>query len=201
MRQKIIKILKISGIFIGGIIIGAVLMNLFHMYVRSTYRETIRIDLKTEQEFLASRAARQGDKVRTVSHRWNVVDAEAEDGFRAFQKIRNQDIDSSFLFPFYMCVLKWMSSGIEGQQKGRKISEGIDRGRLALALEAIGASQEAARQWKIARAMITKKRSIEDTRRLILKLREQENSDIYLQAERAILDQDEVQQKNPVDAK
>ena len=181
-----------------GIITGAIIMNLLDMYLRPMYRETIRIDLKTEQEFLASRTARQGDKVRAVSHRWNVVDAEAEDGFRAFRKIENKNIDSSFLFPFQMYILKEISSDIESQQKGRRIAEGIDRGQLALALEKIGASQEANRQWEIARVM-TKKNSIEDIRRFILKLQEQENTDVHLQAEKSVLDQNRIQQDNPPD--
>ena len=94
-----IKALKISGIFMAGIIVGAILMNFLDMYLRPAYRETIRIDLKTEQEYLASRAMRQGDKVRTLAHRWNVVDAETKDGFRVFRKERNKDMDSSFSYP------------------------------------------------------------------------------------------------------
>jgi hypothetical protein len=117
MKQRMTKILKISGIFVGGIIIGGVFMNLLHMYVRSVYRETIRIDLKTEQEFLASRAARDGDKLRAASHRWNVVDSEADGGFRAFRRERHKDDDSSFLFPFYMLALKAMVSPMDESKK------------------------------------------------------------------------------------
>src|SRR5271169_2958192 len=105
MKQRIIKALKIGGIFTSGIITGAVLMNLLHMHLRPAYRETIRIDLKTEQKFLAGRVIRQGDNLRALSHRWNVVDAEASDGFRAFRTERNKEIDTSFFFPLYMLVL------------------------------------------------------------------------------------------------
>src|SRR5512145_909865 len=127
MKQGIIKSLRICGIFIGGIIVGAILMNLLDMYVRPTYREVIRIDLKTEQEFLANRAIRQGDKVRALAHRWNVVDAESKDGFRAFRKERNSDIDSEFLFPLSMVVLKAMMHDKDGNlKKGTQIVEGID---------------------------------------------------------------------------
>jgi hypothetical protein len=148
MKQRIIKILKVSGIFVGGIIIGGMLMNLLHIYIRPAYRENIRIDLKTEQEFLTGRAARQGDNVRALSHRWNVVDAEAKEGFRAFRKERNKDIDSSFFFPFYMVVLTAMIHPKEGMdEKAAGFSEGIARGRLALALESIGDPEEANREW------------------------------------------------------
>jgi len=171
----------------GGIIVGAILMNLLDMYVRPAYREMIRIDLKTEQEFLASRAIRQGDKVRALAHRWNVVDAEAKDGFRAFRKERNSDIDSEFLFPFGMIVLKAMMYDKEGYlKKGAQIVEGIDRGRLALSLESIGAREEADRQWEMARILINRK-SIEDTRKLILNLHASDNTELYRQAEKAVL--------------
>jgi hypothetical protein len=198
MRERIIKALKISGIFMGGIIVGAVLMNLLHMYVRPAYREMIRTELKSEQEALAQRTNRQNDKLRSVSHRWNVVDSESESGFRAFRKERNRAIDSSFLFPFYMLVLDAMVHPKKGmQEKGARIVEGIDRGHLALALECIGAHKEADRQWEIAQTL-TKKKSIDDIRQFILKLQEQENTDTYLQAERAILgdDTDNAQQRN-----
>ena len=151
MKQRIIKALKIGGIFIGGLIVGAVLMNLLHMYVRPAYRETIRIDLKQEQEFLAGKATRQGDNLRAVTHRWNVVDTDATEGFRAFRKKRNKDIDSSFFFPFYMIVINELVHPREGmEEKGSRISEGVDRGRLALSLESVGARDEADRQWEMA---------------------------------------------------
>lgn len=190
MKHRIIKVLKIGGIFIGGIIVGAILMNCLDMYVRPAYRETIRINLKTEQEFLASRAIRQGDKMRALVHRWNVVDADSKDGFRVFRKEQNKDIDSSFFFPFHMLVLNALIHPKEGmQEKGPRIIEGVSRGRLALALESIGARQEANKQWEMAQ-MLTNKKSIEDIRKLILSLREQEDTDIHHQAEEAVLGDD-----------
>jgi hypothetical protein len=199
MKQQVVKILKISGIFVGGIIIGAVLMNLLHMHVRSTYRETIRIDLKTEQEFLASRAARQHDDFKAASHRWNVVDSSSEEGFRAFRKERNKENDSSFFLPFYMVVLKAMGSPMEKAKKDpRRIIEGIDRGKLAVGLESIGENQEAAKQWEIAR-ILTSQKSVEDTRKLVLRFLEHEKTDSYLQAERAVLDDTNEAQSNQPD--
>ena len=173
-------------------------MNLLHMYVRSVYRETTRIDLKTEQEFLASRAVRHGDKLRAASHRWNVVDSEADDGFRAFRRERHKDDDSSFLFPFYRVVLKAMTSPMEESKiKPNRIIEGIDRGKLAIALESIGEKEQAAKQWEIAR-LLTRQKSIEDIRRLVISSLEQEKTDLHLQAEKAVLeDTNEVQNNQP----
>ena len=200
MKHQVIRILKISGMFVGGIIIGAVLMNLLHMHVRSTYRETIRIDLKTEQEFLAGRATRQGHNLRALSHRWNVVDAEANDGFRAFRKERNRDIDSSFFFPFHMFILKAMKSPMRGKQKEvDRFIEGMDRGKLATALESLGEKEEAVKQWDIAR-LLAKQKSVEDVRSRVLGSLEGEKTDLHLQAEKAILEEaNETQQDNQPD--
>ncbi len=200
MKQQMIKLVKISGIFVGGLIIGAVLMNFLHMHVRSTYRETIRIDLRTEQEFLAARAARQGHNMRALSHRWNVVDAEAKDGFRMFREERNRDMDSSFFFPFHMLVFKAIRSPMRGKQEEvDRFIEGMDRGKLAVVLESLSEKEEAARQWEIAR-VLTKQKSIEDIRRYVRRWLEVEKTDLYLQAERAILEEGrEAQQNNKPD--
>lgn len=187
MKQKMSNIFKISGIFAIGLIFGAILMNLLNMYVRPTFRETIRIDFKTEQELLASRAAREGNEERALVHRWNVVDAETNDGFRAFSKERNKDIDSSFFFPFHMLTLKaMMNPNDESQAKGAAIAEGLDRGRLALSLEFIGAQKDADKQWEIARDLIGKG-SIDEVKGLLLKVKELDNTETYLQAEEAVL--------------
>jgi hypothetical protein len=181
------KALKIGGIFISGLIIGAILMNFLYMYVLPVYRDTIRINFQSEQEFLSSRAFRQGKIVRALVHRWNVVDSEADDGIRAFNKKRNKDIDESFLFPLQMLELKSFTQSKDGaQEKGARIAEGIDRGRLALLLESIGSQDEADKQWEISR-MMTNKASIGEIKKLIIKLQSIDNTEIYKQAEKAIL--------------
>jgi hypothetical protein len=81
-------------------------------------------------------------------------------------------------------------------EKGGYIIEGIDRGNLAVALEADGDNAEATRQWDQAQKLLRKK-SIEDTRNLILNLLEQEKTELHLQAEEKILgDKEEAQQIN-----
>lgn len=179
------KIMTISGIFLGGIIVGATLMNLLDMYVRPIYREVIRTKLQTEQEFLAGRATRQNDKLKAVLHRWNVVDLESGESFRVFRKEENKDIDSSFLFPFYMLPIKFVVNE-KCQDKGGYALEAVDRGYLAAALEALGENAEATRQWEQAQTMLGRK-TLKETREFILTLLEQEKSDLYMQAEKKVL--------------
>ncbi|MBI4689632.1 MAG: hypothetical protein HY754_05130 [Nitrospirae bacterium] len=182
------KILKIAGILMAGIFIGAVIMNLLHMYVRSTYRQTIQIEFINEQEVLAARSIRNDDKLGAVLHRWAVEEAGSLEGFRIFRKDKqHKDTDMSFLLPFYLLSSKVMWSSQEaGIDKGSKIVEGINRGKLAVALESIGEKEEANRQWARA-TTLTRKKSTEDTRALVLRLLEQDKTSAYLELERAIL--------------
>jgi hypothetical protein len=162
-------------------------MNLLDMHVRPSYREMLKIEMKTEQKYLASRSTRQGDKMRAVIHRWNVVDAQAKDGFAVFNYERNKDIDSSFTLPFQILALNSIIYPIEGKyEKAAQISEGMDRGRLALALEDIGNHEEAERQWEMARTM-TNKKSISEIRNIVIKVQDVDNTETYREAEKAIL--------------
>jgi len=85
----------------------------------------------------------------------------------------------------------------ESKIKPNRIIEGIDRGKLAIALESIGEKEQAAKQWEIAR-LLTRQKSIEDIRRLVISSLEQEKTDLHLQAEKAVLeDTNEVQNNQP----
>jgi len=188
------NILKISGIFFGGVIVGAILMNLLDMYVRPTYRNMIRTEIKTDQQFLASRATREGNKLEAAMHRWFVLEMDSE---KSRHKQSDKEIDSSFLFPFYMTPLRIMENSNRNRTKnGWYIVEGMDRAYLAAALESIDENAEASNQWHKAQALL-RRSSVEDTRKLILHLLEQEKTDTYIQAEKKILgDTNQAQQKN-----
>jgi hypothetical protein len=196
MKKKIIKALKISGIFMMGLIAGAVLMNLLHMYVRPVFLRIIQTEYEVQQELLATRAARNNDNLQAVVHRWNLVESESS-SLHAFKKdkYKNETL-SSFLFPFYLVPLNLMTASQEQSlEKGAKIIESINRGKLAIALESSGQTAEAKRQWEIAKLLCPGK-SIEELRAQALRLMKLENSDLQIEAEKAILDQTKVQQQN-----
>ena len=104
MKHRIIKAVKIGSIFFCGLILGAGLMNLLHMHVRPAYRDAIRIDFKQEQELLAEKANREGNKLRAVSHRWNVVDIEAQEGLGPFERTKIK-ILIHLSFSLFTCLL------------------------------------------------------------------------------------------------
>lgn len=194
MNIKLIKALKISSIFMMGIIVGAVLMNLLHMYIRPVFLRIIQTDYEVEQELLATRAARNNDNLRAVLHRWNLAESSSLQVFNK-DKYKNDTV-ASFLFPFYLVPLNMMTKAQEiSLGNGEKIVESINRGKLAVALESIGQRSEAEKQWAAAKLLYPGK-SIEAMRSQALRLMKHENSDLQIEAEKTILDRTEAQQKN-----
>lgn len=194
MNIKLIKTLKISGIFVLGIIVGAVLMNLLHMYVRPVFLRIIQTEYEVEQEALATRATRNNDNLQAVLHRWNLAESSSLQVFKK-DKYKNDTV-ASFLFPFYLVPLNMMTEAQEKSlEKGEKIVESINRGKLAVALESIGQRSEAEKQWEAAKLLYPGK-SIDELRNQTLRLMKLENSDLQIEAEKAILDRPKAQQKN-----
>jgi len=181
MNERLTSSLKYAGIFFLGLIIGAFLLESLEIHLRPSYRDLIiRTHLKTEQEFLAQRAARENRSLEAAFHRWVVVNAESEEGFRVFRQ-NNDELDASpYLHTLSMIVLKSMASGTN-IERGKKISEGIDRGKLAAALEAMGRKKEAEEQWRQAQ-LLTRYSTMKATKDLVYKLLEQEKTDIFLKA-------------------
>ena len=87
------------------------------------------------------------------------------------------------------------------RDKAERFGEGMDRGKLAVALEKVGEKEEATKQWEMARLLAGKK-SVEEIRRWVLGVMEIEKTDAHLQAEKAILGEtNEPQQDNQPDRK
>ncbi len=186
MNDRLKSALKYTGIFSLGLIMGSFLLESIEIHLRPSYRDLIiRTNIKTEQEFLASRAARENQPLEAAFHRWAVVNTESEEGFRALRRDNTELDDRSYLYPLSMLVLKSMSSGTN-IERGNEIAEGIDRGKLAVALETLGRQNEAEEQWRQAQ-LLTRYMTMKGTKDLVYKLLEQEKTDIYLKAEDKVL--------------
>ncbi|HWR73124.1 MAG TPA: hypothetical protein VN604_08130 [Nitrospirota bacterium] len=186
MNARLKSTLKYTGVFFFGLLFGAFLLETLEIYLRPSYRDLIiRSHLKTEQEFLASRAVRENRSLDAVYHRWAVVNAESEEGFCVFRDPNKELEDSPYLYPLNMIVLKSMASGTN-IEKGKKIVEGIDRGKLAIALDALGRKKEAEEQWQLAQ-QLTHHATMKATRDFVYKLLEQEKTDIHLKTEDKVL--------------
>jgi hypothetical protein len=186
MNIKFKSILKTVGIFFLGLAVGAFIMESLEIYVRPTYRQLIRIDFKTEQDFSAGRASRDNKVLEATLHRWAAVNAESDEGFSVFRDKRNNKLgDDSYLLPFVLLVQKriWSSDNI---QRGKKIGEGIDRGKLAVSLERIGQLPEAEIQWSKCQ-QLQQGHSLESLKQLTYSLLEQEKTELYQKAEDTVL--------------
>ena len=168
--------LRYTGVFLAGLIIGAFMLETLEMHVRPSYRDIIvRSHLRTEQELLASQAARTKKPLDEAFHRWVVVNAQSEDGFRVL-RVNNNELGGNYLYPFEMLGLKSMASSAD-YEKGKKITEGIDRGKLAVSLEKLGMKKEAEDQWKKAQ-QLTHNMTMKATKDFMYTLLEQEKSDL-----------------------
>jgi hypothetical protein len=185
MNARFKSAFKYAGTFFLGLLAGMLLLESVEIYVRPAYRNLIRTRLKVEQEFLASRAARDNKPLESAFHRWVVVSTESEDGFHALRGHSDEINDKSYLFPLALLKFKWMSS-TDSVRKGEKIVEGLDRGKLAVALEALGQAEEADKQWQQAQHLMGRP-TMEATKKSVYSILAQEKSDSHLNAEDAVL--------------
>jgi hypothetical protein len=186
MKERSKSLLKYTGVFLLGLLVGAFLLETLEIHLRPAYRDlVIRSYLKTEQEFLASRAAREKRSLDAAFHRWAVVNAETDNGFRVLRP-QDNDIDSQpYLYPLGVLGLEWMSKDVNAR-RGAKIAEGFDRGKLAAALDVLGQTKEAEKQWQLAQNLIHRE-TIKETKEAVYSMLKQEKSEIYLKAEDKIL--------------
>jgi len=187
MSIKLKLILKYCAVFIIGLLVGAFLIEALEIHLRPAYRNLIiRTHFKVEQEFLASRALRERRSLDVAFHRWAVVNAETNAGFRIFQEHDARLDSQQYSYLFALFGLKWMSLD-ENFKKGKKIVEGYDRGKLAVALEDLGQRSEARKQWKLAQSLLSYK-SLQETKKSVYSMLELEKSELYKKAERTVLD-------------
>jgi hypothetical protein len=176
------KTLSITGIFLLGFIVGMTSLNLLYMHLNKTYINVLLHGIEFEQGLLASKTAREGDTIRSLVHRWNVVDATTANGFRSLRTTTMQD---EFFYPFAMLVIKQMQENTqykEGKVKGERMIEGINRGKLAKTLEALGENELADKQWEWANSLM-ENRGIKATQRFVEEEIEQENSQLHIDVE------------------
>ena len=185
MNLKFKTGVKYAAIFITGVFVGALLLESLEIHVRNTYKDLIATEVKIEQDFLASRAARESRPFDVMLHRWAAVNFVSDDGFRIMRPVTDGIDDKSYLFPFRLFVLKMISSP-ENVKKGKKIVEGMDRGKLAVAYELIGQTEKAEKQWMTAQ-QLTQRPTIEATKKFIYSGVEREKSELHRKAEETVL--------------
>ena len=109
-------------LFLAGLCVGAVATDSLHIWARPKLARTIRTAVSTEQEFLASKAAREGRLVESLIHRSNAASAYTGEGFPAIDRIFAGLEETRFL-PFtlwaihYSAERKYPNATPEGRQR------------------------------------------------------------------------------------
>ena len=93
MRASIRGIL----LFLVGLCVGAVATDSLHIWGRPKLASSIRTAVSIEQEFLASKAAREGRVVESLVHRWNAASAYTGEGFVAIDQAFAEFEETRFL--------------------------------------------------------------------------------------------------------
>ncbi len=149
-------------VFGAGLVVGGCTMNVLEVRTRSTLRGVLRAHFRSEQDFLAIKAAQEGDDLAVLGHRWAALHAVAGDGSRVFgDSFVPFDSDFWLTFKLLRC----------SQANRNRTEEGFFRGKLAAALETLGYEIPASEQWEQARSLVGVS-SVDDMRSVVNRIKE-----------------------------
>lgn len=135
-----------------------------------TFLEVFRSTYSTEQVELAAQARRDGNRYAEYVYRNNAVDILP---MGKLKTIENMKTTWTFGFPFAAPILDRIGA-VPDIEKGRKITYGIELGRLAEATENIGLKEEADKLWNEA-ASLMGHHDINKVRSLVSSLNKHDN--------------------------
>jgi hypothetical protein len=136
-----------------GVVTGVLVTSHVWIAANQVLREGSRTEFIFEQQLLASRAARSGDRFRESLHAINAADAEAELGFKWLQRYRDSDFWGEVVFPWASySLIRELNQLRKSRQleKGAQMIEAMAHGRAAIALEQLGRSDHAEIEWSRA---------------------------------------------------
>lgn len=134
-----------------GFIAGLIVMGVLAKRASTTYLEIFRSNYQLEQENLAKQAISDNDPLVAVVHYKNLVDSSNITGTKAF----NDTISAWDLgFPFAAPILAKIKQESDPTHRGAKKLEGINHGRLAVALEKLGYNQKATLEWEKTKELL-----------------------------------------------
>lgn len=167
------KLKKYIFFFIG-FITGVITLGLINSSSYSVFTNNLRIGFRANQNFLAIKATQNNDVIDEIVHRKNVVDSFSKNGGMIFDDASEE---CGFWTPFQLIILDKLSSSMDNP-KGAKVAEGLERGKLAYALEKAGLTVKADSEWNHARELSGYSNNPEEFRQLIKKLIDTEVSAI-----------------------
>jgi hypothetical protein len=142
------RALRVGGILLVGILMGVIAMGVLAGRALRAHREVIRIEYATKQDFLASRAARRGEHLAELVHRWNGVEMRSSD--RGAWVAEERSFWKDLTFPLAAPILEAIKRATDPEGRGQRLDEALHRSMLALVLEKLGQEELAADQWSAA---------------------------------------------------
>ena len=134
-----------SALFLFGIGVGAFATDALHIWSRPMIADSLRTAIQTQEEFLASRTAREGRHVESLVHRANAAASWSGDGFSALDR-RFDDFAETRFLPIVLWAIYHQAERTHPNAKpeGYRRYGAVLWHQVALTLEALGLPEEAA---------------------------------------------------------
>jgi hypothetical protein len=141
--------------FLSGFVLGAFLTDAAHIWSRPKLARTLRTAIQTDEEFLASRDARQGDVGESLVHRWNAADAWDGSGFRSIDRTF-RDFEKTRFLPLVLWAIEHQAKQAypNANAAGEEYYAALLRHKVALTLDALSLHESAKAQRKRAAAKV-----------------------------------------------
>ena len=135
------------ALFSAGLCVGALATDALHIWARPKLATTLRTAIQTQEEFLASRAAREGRLVDSLVHRSNAAASWSGQGFTALDRTFD-GFDRTRFLPIVLWAIHHQAERAHPNAKpdGRRRYGALLWHQTALTLEALNLPQEAAAQ-------------------------------------------------------
>lgn len=171
--MKIKKIILSALIFVLGLSCGVVLLSSLISAAQKTYLDDLYLQFRADQSIKAIEATKSGDEYGALVHRQNIVNTFAKkDNFFNFS-----EADFSTLSILQSCIVSTVKDSTFNI-KGEKLSEGLERGKLAYEYNNIGATSKAEQEWTLATKLAGYSNKQQEFKKLISEMIEAEKTAI-----------------------
>ncbi len=161
-------------IFILGFVSCLIVLSCLNAEVHDSYLNNLRMQFRADQSIQAITATKNEDSLKTLVYRQNVVNTFGEESFDFF---RSESSENGFWSSFQLFILKNVNDSTHNS-KGEWISEGLERGKLAFSLDALGMKSRADEEWLLASKLAGYADKQNDFKKLISRMINSEVSSI-----------------------
>jgi len=166
-RKQIISFILI---FILGFVCSLMLLFFLSSTAYKSHLNDLQVQFRADQTIKAMKATKAGDNAKAFVYRQNVVDTYSLDGFLNVEKTS---------FNLWSVIQLYILEKIKDSTytpQGEQLSEGLERGKLAYTLDALGMKSKAEKEWLHAAEIAGYSQKQDALKRLISQMIETETS-------------------------